>query len=408
MTSSAPVQVNYPSMEGAECPWPVFEYLRREAPVYQIPDRPNLYIVTRYDDVKAIFLNTEVFSSHNSRDGLLGFDILLSTASSGGHGMIQTDPPAHKPKRDLGFAALKPARLKIYEPWIHEIAGDLIDKFIDEGRCEFVSEFATALPTILTLRLMGVPEEDMPWVQLWATFEASGASWMPKEFLERQRTNGAKMFEYLSARLQERYEQPRDDFMSAVIRAQIDRDGEFDLAEVRAQVAILLGGGVVTTAHFLSSLLLLLLQNPEQMAKVREDQKLIVRMIEEGVRLEPPAVWQPRRVTIDTELDGVRIPAGSFVLLMQGAANRDESKFDCPAKFDVTRDNADQHLSFGQGPHRCLGAPLARMEVRIAFQHLLTRLHNIRLAPGNDLTHIPSPSFRGLKRLEIEFERAPV
>jgi cytochrome P450 len=365
------------------------------------------YIISRYEDVKAIFLNTEVFSSHNSRDGLLGFDILLSTASSGGHGMIQTDPPAHKPKRDLGFAALKPARLKIYEPWIHEIVGDLIDDFIGEGRCEFVSEFASQLPTILTLRLMGVPEEDMPWVQLWATFEASGASWMPKEFLERQRANGAKMFEYLSARLQERYEEPRDDFMSAVVQAQIDRDSEFDLAEVRAQIAILLGGGVVTTAHFLTSLLLLLVQNPEQMTKVRADPKLIVRMIEEGVRLEPPSLWQPRRVTVDTELNGVLIPAGSFVLLMQGSANRDEAKFACPAKFDITRDNSDQHLSFGQGPHRCLGAPLARMEIRIAFEHLLARLDNIRLAPGNDLAHIPSPSFRGLKRLDIEFDRPP-
>ena len=139
--------------------------------------------------------------------------------------MIQTDPPAHKPKRDLGFAALKPARLKIYEPWIHEIADGLIDGFIDRGRCDFAAEFARKLPTILTLRLMGVPEEDTPWVQLWATFEASGASWMPKAFQERQRENGAKMFEYLTARLTERYEHPRDDFMTAVIQAQIERDG---------------------------------------------------------------------------------------------------------------------------------------------------------------------------------------
>jgi cytochrome P450 len=92
---------------------------------------------------------------------------------------------------------------------------------------------------------------------------------------------------------------------------------------------------------------------------------------------------------------------------MQGAANRDETKFECPANFDITRPNAHEHLSFGHGPHMCLGMPLARMEVRIALERLLARLENIRLAPGNDLTHIPSPSFRGLNRLDIEFDNAP-
>jgi cytochrome P450 len=394
-------------MEGAECPWPVFEYLRREAPVYQLPDRPNIYVITRYEDVRYVFATPEIFSSFNSRDGLLGFDILLSTSSSGGKGMIQTDAPDHKPKRALGFAALRPARLKAFDPLIHQIVDGLIDGFIDDGQCNFVEAFATQLPTILTLRLMGVPEEDMPWVRLWATFEASGASWMPKDFLERQRENGAKMFDYLTARLQERYENLGEDLMSDVIRAQVKRDGEFDLPEVRAQVAILLGGGVVTTAHFLSSLLLLLIQHPEQMAMVRRDPKLIVPVIEEGIRLEMPAVWQPRVVTRDVELAGVTIPAGSYALAMQGAANRDETKFECPANFDITRPNAHEHLSFGHGPHMCLGMPLARMEVRIALERLLARLENIRLAPGNDLTHIPSPSFRGLNRLDIEFDNAP-
>ena len=400
--------VDYPSMEGAECPWPTFEYLRREAPVYQIPDRPNLYIVSLYDDVRRVFADPKLFSSFNSRDGLLGFDILLSTQSSGGHTMIQTDPPEHKPKRKLGFAPLKPGRLKAYKPLITEIVDDLIDAFIDDGRCEFVTAFAAQLPTILTLRLMGVPESDIGWVQLWSKFEASGASWMPKEFLEEQRENGGKMFEYLTARLQERYESPQDDVMSDVIREQIARDGEFDMDEVRAQVAVLLGGGVVTTAHFLGNMMLLLLENPEQMRLLREDPSLLPRAIEEGLRLEAPALWQPRRVTADTELSGVKIPAGSYVLVMQGSANRDDSRFACPAQFDIQRENITDHMAFGYGIHFCLGAPLARLELRIAFERLLARLQDIRLGPDNDFTHLPSPSFRGLNKLNIEFDAAPV
>jgi len=393
-------------MEGAECPWPVFEHLREEAPVYQIPDRPNLYIVSRYDDVRRIFGDPVLFSSFNSRDGLLGFDILLSTSSSGGHAMIQTDPPEHKAKRQLGFAPLKPGRLKAYQPMIERICDELIDAFIDDGRCDFVPAFAQQLPAILTLRLMGVPESDIGWVKLWAKFEASGASWMPQEFLDEQRRNGARMNQYLTARLRERFEAPQDDVMSDVIRAQIERDGTFDLEEVRAQVAVLLGGGVVTTAHFLASQLLLFLENPDQMARVRADLSLLPRAIEEGLRLEPPALWQPRRVTADTELAGVPIPEGSYVLVMQGSANRDATRFACPARFDVGRENVQEHMTFGHGIHFCLGAPLARMELRIAFERLFARLGDIRLGPDNDFTHLPSPSFRGLNKLDIEFDAA--
>jgi cholest-4-en-3-one 26-monooxygenase len=191
--------------------------------------------------------------------------------------------------------------------------------------------------------------------------------------------------------------------ISEVVAEQVGRDGALNVAEVRAVSAALLAGGVVTTAHFMASAMLLLLENPDQLAKVRVEPTLIPRCTEEALRLEAPTQWTPRRAVQDVELAGVSIPAGAFVLLLQGACNRDPAVFDEPDRFDVTRPNATDHLSFGYGPHFCLGAPLARLEVRVAFEQLLARLDNLRLASGNELTHNPSPQFRGLRRLELEF-----
>jgi cytochrome P450 len=151
--------------------------------------------------------------------------------------------------------------------------------------------------------------------------------------------------------------------------------------------------------------MLLLLENPEAVARVRASPELIPRMTEEALRLEPPVLWQPRRVTRQTELAGVLLPEGATLLLLQGSANYDEATFTCPAGFDVERENVREHVTFGYGPHTCLGAPLARLELRIAFARLLGRLDDIRLAEDNDLRHIESPKIRGLRSLNIEYKR---
>src|SRR5262249_27752166 len=150
--------------------------------------------------------------------------------------------------------------------------------------------------------------------------------------------------------------------------------------------------------------LLLLIESPDQMAAVAADPTLIPRMFEESLRLESPVQWSPRRTTEDTTLGGVQIPAGAFVLVVNGAANRDESHFACPVGFDHARKNATDHLAFGFGNHFCIGAPLARLEGRIAFEQLFARLRDIGLAPGFVPEYLPSPNRRGLRRLDIVFE----
>jgi cytochrome P450 len=230
---------------------------------------------------------------------------------------------------------------------------------------------------------------------------------LSSEFNEAQRARSTAMNEYLRDRILERYELRTDDVISDVIEAHVATRGELNIDEVLPQVAILLGGGVGTTAHFLASAMLLLVENPEQMALVRSDHALIPRMLEEALRLEGPLQWMPRRVARDVTLHGTDFPKGSFVLLSIGGANRDGARFECPGAFDVSRERPQEHLSFGYGLHFCLGAPLARLEMKLGFEGLLTRLDNIRLAPGADLRHIESPQMRGLARLELEFDPAP-
>jgi cytochrome P450 len=166
---TGPGVVIYPSVEGAESPWEFLDHVREHAPVYQLPDRPNLFVVTRYEDVRRAFSEPELFSSTGTRSALYGFDPILGTAPEESRLMTEFDPPKLKLKRDLGFVALKPGQLKSYEPLITEIVEGLIDTFADRGRCEFIDEFARALPTRLTVKLMGVTEDQVPFVQKWTT-----------------------------------------------------------------------------------------------------------------------------------------------------------------------------------------------------------------------------------------------
>lgn len=404
MTSEL-TEVTYPGPRGYECPYPVFEYLRREAPVYQIPDRPNIFIVSRYEDVREVYGNATVFSSHRVRSSLNGFEALLGDVGVDAVPMVDVDPPHLKPKRDLAFVALKPARLARFEPLIMELTDRLIDGFIDERHVEFCGSFAQLLPAHLTMRMMGVPDSDEELVRSWAKLETSGLTWLPEEDQARQRTRSQGMAEYLSETIVERRAAPREnDLISEIIQTQVDRDGEFNLPEVLGQVGTLLGGGVITTAHFLSTLMYQLIVHPEQMAKVRADFRRIPRMIEEGLRLEGPSLWNLRRVAVDTELSGVKLPAGAYVIAAQGSANRDERKFPCPDEFDIDRENVERHLAFGHGPHTCLGMPLARMELRVAFERLLSRLENLRLVEDQDLRHIVNMSYRGFVALHLEFD----
>jgi cytochrome P450 len=399
-----PVIGDYPSTTGAECPFPLYAQWREQAPVYQLPDRPDVYVVSRYEDVKQVARDPATFSSVGSRTRLNGFGFVGESTS--GQNIVESDPPAHKAKHDLAFAALKPGRIRDHEGWIAEIVDGLIDRFIERGECEFVGEFARRLPVAVTARFFGIPDADLPMLEQWADLEVSGLSWMPPDRQERQRRDSVAMGAYLEGLIRDRQDRPGEDFVSQLIVGQTERDGQPDLQEILALASNVLAGGAATTQHMLGGALLLLLEHPEELEHCRTDPAWIPRVLNEAMRLESSVQWVPRIVMRDTEIAGTPIAADSYVLIVFASANRDAERFADPDRFDPSRANVGDQIAFGTGIHSCIGAPLARLEGRIAIERLLARLLDIRVAPGHEIRHVPSPSFRGLEALPIVFSRA--
>jgi cytochrome P450 len=221
-----------------------------------------------------------------------------------------------------------------------------------------------------------------------------------------------EMQQYMAALIEQRRADPLDDLLSDLVHARFeggDRIGEAaTVAELLNMIEQLLVAGNETTTKLLAAGILALIENPDQMAKVRADPGLVANLVEEALRLESPVQMLPRIARVDVELAGVTVPAGSMLMVMYGCANRDDAKYPAAEDFDVERANARTHLAFGQGAHFCPGAALARSEARIGFELLLTRLHDIALAPLEQPTERElSMTLRGLSVLHLVFTPAP-
>ena len=413
MSDTAPADLlasPYPTPELVECPYAYYAALREHAPVHRLPSGD--FLVSRWEDVVHVDRHPELFSNFI---GPLnpGFDQAYGVVH--GEGALTpwplpfTDPPEHRLKRQLLLPMVSRDRLREYEPMIREIADRLIDGFVDDGHCEFKAAFADELPPLVMLRIFDLPKEDEPRVRGWL-LASQGQGYRHATEAERERHRQAltEARAYFEALVLERFERPGPDFLSELVRSKHERDGSLDLYYLVAEVTTVYQAAYHNTIYNLVSTMELLLRNPDQLAKVLADRELIRNAVDESLRAESPVQWLQRIVVEDTELGGVRLPKGSVVLVMYGAANRDERTFPDAARFDVERANVvKQQLGFGHGIHMCLGAPLARLEGQVAFEQLLSRLKDLRLAEGrNDWTHTTSVNHRSLRALHIEFERA--
>ena len=391
-------EVDYPSLRAAECPYPIFSRLRAEGGVHRVDDRDE-FMVSGHEHVAHVLRHPELFSSSTPLAGEAQPGWEMSVFSS--------DPPDHTVKREIAYRSFTPGKLREYTPMIQRVVDTLIDAFVDDGECEFVTQFANGMSSRVMFEILGLAAEDWAWTAD-IEFEGAGARYLPPELQALQDADGAKLNAQMTAVVEERVAHPGDDAISALIAGHQERTGRVDVAYIAAESTVVLLGGVLTSAHLSGSAMLLLLQHPDEMARVRADRARIPRMLEEALRLESALQFMPRYTTRETELGGVRMPADSLVLVLYAAANRDDAVFADPERFDPGRSNAKKHLGFGLGPHFCLGAPLARLEGRLAFEALFDRLGDIRLAPDrNDLRHIDSAFNRGPKSLFLEFDRAP-
>jgi cytochrome P450 len=402
--SEAETAREYPYPEAVECPYAYYDKIRKSSPVHKIPEQDAHFIALREDALFALE-HPEVFSNIGRNPGT---PIEAKCMKSGVEvrTMLDSDPPTQAQHKQFVQKHFNPRAFRENIPAIRAIVDDLIDGFIDKGECDFVSEFADRLPELVICHLLDLPRDVRSKITEWGRLETSGVRFFSADRKARQEKVLESLASYSRQLVMDRHEHLHDDMLSNMIRAQIERDGEFAPEYLTLTLAVLITAGLLTTALMLSHGMRLLLDHPDQMARVLDDFSLIPNMVEEVIRIESPAQWIPKRVAQDFDMKGVTLPAGSHVCVGLAAANREESVFPNADKFDIFRSNASSHIAFGKGIHFCMGAPLARLEGQIAFEQLFKRLKNIRFGADNDFTHIDSPSFRGLKKLNLKFDRA--
>jgi cytochrome P450 len=398
--------VEFPSGEIMTSPFSFYAELRALGPVVRLASRQEEFVITRHDALSGVARQPDLFLNGHSvtEEGYLRRATLADNDPDRVAAMITADRPAHTRRRKLYFHPLKPGRLKTYADLIEQHADSLIDAFAHRGRVELVHDFCEPFPSGVIGELLGLPREDRPKFVRWSRYEGHGARYQSPERRDANAAIVTEMATYCHDAVVSRVEDRRDDLISELIDRQLELDGTVDIANLVANLGNLLIGGIVTTAHLIASAMMLLFQHPDQLARVRADDRLVSGMFEEALRLQSPVQWQPRLVRENAEIEGVAVPAGAILLLLFGSANRDPAKFDDPETFDIERENAIDHLGFGLGIHFCLGAPLARLEAKIAYERLFGRLANLRLGAGNDFRPIDSLTFRGPRALELDFE----
>jgi cytochrome P450 len=407
---------NFFDPEVIECPYEFYKLVREQAPVMELPQAMpggKLFLVTRYDLVMEILKDVEVFSSNFSTllAGREEPDEELQKIYAQGWPQVNTlltaDPPEHERFRVLVNKAFTTSRVKKMQNYIEQIVDELIDRFIDKGECEFVSELAVPLPIKVIATQLGVPQDDLHKFKKWSDSFIARLSRMTSKEQEIECAKDVVAFQhYFNNVIEERRKQPKDDIITDLVKAEVAGERSLNTAELLNIIQQLLVAGNETITNAIAGGMLILIQNPDQMVLVQKEPSKIENLVEEVLRLETPTAGMWRVVRQDTKLEGVQIPAGSLVMVRFDSANRDPAKFQDGERLDVCRQNAGSHVAFGHGIHFCVGAMLARKEMQVAYERLLLRLKNIRLAPGkNDLKHFPNVLLRGLKHLYIEFDK---
>lgn len=360
----------------------IYRELRDEHPVYHDDERQS-WALSRYDDVKDSASDAASFSSANTKMsvGLLPM-------------LTQLDPPRHRELRSIMWKAFTPKRVADLEPRMRAIANELIDGFIERGSGDLMAEFAAQLPSRVIGELIGIPSDRRELFLEW-TEAFIGAD--PERDWEKNPAN--EIYREFAMLLDERRAAPRDDLMSALIGAELDGE-TLSQEELLGFCFLLVIGGNDTTTNLIANGSVLLARHPEQRAQLCADPALIPVAIEEMLRYDAPTQALPRVALRDIELHGVTIPEGDEVSLVWAAANHDERRFEKPEVFDIHRvDN--RHLALGHGVHFCMGAHLARLEGRVAFEQVLARL------PDYALTEEPrwqrSPWARAYHSVDVAF-----
>ncbi len=379
--------------EVREDPYPLYRALRERDPVHRSPDLP-MWVLTRHRDVAAVLRDPRVSVDERRIDGYQPPPEAEGVARS----MLFTDPPDHTRLRALVNTVFTPRRVQALRPRIEAIVETALARAAERGEMELIDELAYPLPVNVIATMLGVPTEDWPRFRNWSA--ALVRSLDPIEHLSatvQQEIVAARrsLADYLREIARERARAPRDDLISALVKA---GEGSLSEPELLAMLVLLLVAGHETTVNLIGNGTLALLLHQEEMGRLRDHPELDEVAVEELLRWDSPVQLTGRLALEDMEVDGHRVRRGEFLLLLLGAANRDPEEFRDPERLDLSR-SPNRHLAFGRGIHFCLGAPLARLEGRVAITALVRRFPGLHLAGepqrGETIT------LRGLRRLPL-------
>ena len=411
--------------EVLEDPYPYFEHLRSKCPVTPIPQH-GVVAVTGWDEASEVYRDIDTFSSCNSVVGpfavfplpLEGDDV---SGIIDGHRhelpmnehLVTMDPPEHTRERGLLMRLITPKRLKQNEAFMWRLADQQLDEFIADGRCEFIRAFSQPFAMLAVADLLGVPESEMPRFREGFGLHNQAPGRLGAGEERRELNPLGWLDEWFASYVEDRRREPRADVITDLALAKYPDGSTPDIAAVVRIATFLFAAGQETTARLLGSALKHLAEHPELQDELREHRDRIPNFIEEALRTESPVKADFRLARRAATVGELRIEPGTPVMLLNGAANRDPRRFECPAEFRVDRPNAIEHMAFGRGAHSCPGGPLARAEGRISIERILTRTRDIRLSeehhgPAGErrFSYTPTWVLRGLNELHVEFTRA--
>ncbi len=402
-------------------PYPYYEEVRRNGPVWQEPVH-GAFVITGYDEISAVYRDPETFSSLNSFCGPLmqlpeppeGDDandlIRRHRKAFPAHDIVGTmDPPDHTSHRGLMMRMLTPKRLQENEAFMWRLADQVIDEFAARGTCEFIGEYAQPFALLVIADLLGIPESDH--AALRAEFVAAGQPGKLGEPFPQDPFSF--LTDWFTAYIEDRRRQPRDDVLTQMSLTTFPDGSVPDVMDVVRAATFLFAGGQGTSARFLGNVVQLLAEDLDLQQLLRRERVRIPNLVEEGLRVRSPVKVNFRLARKSMILAGVHIPAGSTLMLLVQAANRDPDRFECPAQFHIDRPNAREHVAFGRGIHSCPGGPLVRADAKVTLERLLSRFQELRIAevehgPPADrrFDYTPSWILRGLSALHLELTLA--
>ena len=391
------VDLSDPDAFVEDIPYGAFQRLRVEAPVYWQPEKEGrgFWAITRYDDLMAVSKDPLTFSS--ARGGTNIFEVPDEDLSMLRLLMLNMDPPKHNKFRRLvstGFTARMVTQL---EPHVRQICGELVDRVVGRESFDFVTEIAAELPLLVIAELLGVPAEDRHKVFEWSNSLVGFDDPEYRTSLETGKVASAQMWAYANQLAAQRKEHPLGDLVSVLMQAEVDGDRLSEM-EFDSFFLLLAVAGNETTRNLISGGMRALIEHPEERAQLVADPALIPTGIEELLRWVSPLIHFRRTATRDVQLHGTTIKENDKVVIFYPSANRDERKFVSPETFDVTR-TPNEHLAFGIGEHFCLGANLARLEIRLIFEELLRRLPDLEFA--GPVRRLRSNFINGIKAMPV-------